>query len=283
MSAKRSEAPPAWRALTYAVLGLYTAFSLAPLLWVLTAAVKTPAEAQRIPPTLLPSTLHLDNFRVAFTSPAFGVRPFANSVVYALGTVLLGLLVASLAGYAFSRFRFRGDRAIFLALVLANLLPGVAKLVPLYLMYSAYRLYDTRVGLVLLFTLGVLPLGTWMMKGYFDRVPRELEESALVDGCSPLGAFARVTVPLAAPGLAALAVIAFVDAWNAFTFPLILTGQQALKPYTVAVYGFVGEYGEVQWHLVSAVAVASVIPLLVLFVVFQRALVSGLTGGAIKT
>jgi ABC-type glycerol-3-phosphate transport system permease component len=172
---------------------------------------------------------------------------------------------------------------VIFALVLANLMPGVAKLVPLYLMYSAAGLYDTRVGLVLLFTLGVLPLGTWMMKGYFDRVPRELEESALVDGCSRLGAFARVTVPLAAPGLAALAVIAFVDAWNAFTFPLILTGQQALKPYTVAVYGFVGEYGEVQWHLVSAVAVASVIPLLVLFVVFQRALVSGLTGGAIKT
>src|SRR5215470_569426 len=94
MNAKRSEAPPAWRAFTYVVLGLYTAFSLAPLLWVLTAAIKTPAEAQRIPPTLLPSTLHLDNFRVAFTSPAFGVRPFANSVVYALGTVFLGLLVA---------------------------------------------------------------------------------------------------------------------------------------------------------------------------------------------
>jgi len=283
MSAKRSEARPAWRAFTYTTLGLYAAFSVAPLLWVLTTAVKTPAEAQRVPPSLLPSTLHLDNFRLAFTSPAFGVRPFANSAVYALGTVALGLVVVSLAGYAFSRFRFRGDRPIFLALVLVNLMPGVAKLVPIYLMYSAYRLYDTRVGLVLLFTLGIIPLGTWMMKGYFDRVPRELEESALVDGCTPLGAFVRVTVPLAAPGLAALAVIAFVDAWNAFTFPLILTGQQGLKPYTVAVYGFVGEYGEVQWHLVSAVAVASVVPLLLLFVLFQRALVSGLTGGAIKT
>jgi multiple sugar transport system permease protein len=98
-----------------------------------------------------------------------------------------------------------------------------------------------------------------------------------------LGAFGRITLPLAAPGLAALAVIAFVDAWNGFTFPLILTSRQALKPFTVAVYGFVGEYGEVQWHLVSAVSVASVLPLLVLFVVFQRSLVSGLTGGAIKS
>jgi ABC-type glycerol-3-phosphate transport system permease component len=273
----------AWRAFTYGVLLLYALFCVTPLLWVLTAAVKPPAEAQTVPPTLLPSAPHLDNFRVAFTSPAFGARPFVNSAVYALGTVALSLVVVSLAGYAFSRFRFPGDRPIFLALVLANLMPGVAKLVPIYLMYSAYRLYDTRVGLVLLFTLAVVPLGTWMMKGYFDRIPRELEESALVDGCTPLSAFARVTLPLAAPGLAALAVIAFVDAWNAFTFPLILTGQQALKPYTVAVYGFVGEYGEVQWHLVSAVAVASVLPLLVLFVLFQRALVSGLTGGAVKT
>lgn len=272
----------AWRAFTYGVLLLYALFCVVPLLWVVTAAVKSPAEAQTVPPTLLPSALHLDNFRVAFTSQAFGARPFVNSAIYALGTVALSLVVVSLAGYAFSRFRFPGDRPIFLALVLANLMPGVAKLVPIYLMYSAYRLYDTRVGLVLLFTLAVVPLGTWMMKGYFDRIPRELEESALVDGCTPLSAFARVTIPLAAPGLAALAVIAFVDAWNAFTFPLILTGQQALKPYTVAVYGFVGEYGEVQWHLVSAVAVASVLPLLVLFVLFQRALVSGLTGGAVK-
>ncbi|MBI2467463.1 MAG: ABC transporter permease subunit [Candidatus Rokubacteria bacterium] len=244
---RRSPAPVAWRRLTYAILLGYAAFAVTPLLWVLTTAVKSPAEAQQVPPALLPSSFHLENFRLAFTSSAFGPWPFVNSAVYAGGTVALGMVVASLAGFAFSRFRFRGAGALFLALVLANLMPSVAKLVPLYLLYSAARLYDTRIGLVLLFTLGVVPLGTWMMKGYFDRIPRELEESALLDGCTPLGAFARVTVPLAAPGLAALAVIAFVDAWNAFTFPLILTERQALKPYTVAVYSFVGEYGEVQW------------------------------------
>jgi multiple sugar transport system permease protein len=277
------QVPLAWRTVTYAALLTYAVFCVAPLWWVLTTALKSPAEAQRVPPTLVPTVLHLENFGLAFTSPAFGPWPFVNSLVYGFGTVGLALVVASLGGFAFSRYRFAGDRALFLALVLAHLMPGVAKLVPLYLMYSAYRLYDTRFGLILLFTLGVVPLGTWMMKGYFDRIPRELEESALIDGCSALGAFGRITLPLAAPGLAALAVIAFVDAWNAFTFPLILTGRQALKPYTVAVYGFVGEYGEVQWHLVSAVAVVSVLPLLVLFVVFQRSLVSGLTGGAIKS
>jgi multiple sugar transport system permease protein len=277
------QAPVAWRTLTYGALLVYGVFCVAPLLWVLTTALKSPAEAQRVPPTLVPTALHLDNFRLAFTSPAFGPWPFLNSLVYGLGTVGLALVVASLGGFAFSRYRFAGDRALFLSLVVAHLMPGVAKLVPLYLMYSAYRLYDTRIGLIFLFTLGVVPLGTWMMKGYFDRIPRELEESALIDGCSALGAFGRITLPLAAPGLAALAVIAFVDAWNGFTFPLILTSRQALKPFTVAVYGFVGEYGEVQWHLVSAVSVASVLPLLVLFVVFQRSLVSGLTGGAIKS
>ena len=277
------QTPAAWRTLTYGALLVYALFCVAPLLWVLTTALKSPTEAQQVPPTLVPTALHLDNFRLAFTSPAFGPWPFVNSLVYGLGTVGLALVVTSLGGFAFSRYRFAGDRALFLSLVLAHLMPGVAKLVPLYLMYSAYRLYDTRIGLVLLFTLGVIPLGTWMMKGYFDRIPRELEESAQIDGCSALCAFGRITLPLAAPGLAALAVIAFVDAWNGFTFPLILTGRQALKPFTVAVYGFVGEYGEVQWHLVSAVSVASVLPLLVLFVVFQRSLVSGLTGGAIKS
>jgi len=272
-----------WKVLTYAILISYAAFSLVPLLWVLTTALKSPAEAQQVPPTLVPSSLHLENFRLAFTSPAFGGRPFANSLIYAFGTVALTLIIASLSGFAFSRYRFWGHRAIFLALILGNLMPGVAKLVPIYLMYSAYGLYDTRLGLVLLFTLAVIPLGTWMMKGYFDRIPRELEECALIDGCTPLGALARVTIPLAAPGLTALAVIAFMDAWNAFTFPLILTERQALKPYTVAVYSFVGEYGEVQWHLVSAVAVTSVLPLLALFVFFQRTLVAGLTRGAIKS
>jgi multiple sugar transport system permease protein len=105
----------------------------------------------------------------------------------------------------------------------------------------------------------------------------------MIDGCTALGALLRVTIPLVSPGLAALAVIAFMDAWNAFTVPLILTERQALKPYTVAVYAFVGEYGEVQWHLVSAVAVTSVLPLLALFVLFQKTLVAGLTRGAIKT
>lgn len=271
-----------WKALTYAVLIGYAAFCLVPLLWVLTTALKPAAEAQRVPPTLIPRAIHLENFRLAFTSPAFGLKPFMNSLTYAGGTVALALVVASLSGFAFSRYRFWGHRAIFLALLLVNLMPGVAKLVPIYGMYSAFHLYDTRLGLVLLFTLAVVPLGTWMMKGYFDQIPRELEECALIDGCTPLGAFARVTLPLAAPGLAALAVIAFVDAWNGFTFPLILTERQSLKPYTVAVYSFVGEYGEVQWHLVSAVAVTSVLPLLVLFVFFQRTLVAGLTRGAIK-
>ncbi len=272
-----------WKILTYALLIGYAGFCLAPLLWVLTTALKSAAEAQHVPPTVIPSSLHLENFRLAFTSRAFGMRPFVNSFTYGLGTVALVLLVASLSGFAFSRFRFWAARGIFLALILANLMPGVAKLVPIFIMYSASHLYDTRVGLVLLFALAVIPFGTWMMKGYFDRIPRELEECALIDGCSPLGALARVTIPLASPGLAALAVIAFMDAWNAFTFPLILTERQALKPFTVAVYGFVGEYGEVQWHLVSAVAVTSVLPLLVLFVLFQRTLVAGLTRGAIKS
>ncbi len=272
-----------WKIMTYAILILFAFFALTPLLWVLTTSLKSAAEAQKIPPTLIPSSLHLENFRLAFTSPAFGIRPFLNSFIYAFGTVALTLLVVSLSGFAFSRYRFWGHRALFLAILLMNLMPGVAKLVPLYMMYSAARLYDTRVGLILLFTLAVVPIGTWVMKGYFDRIPRELEESALIDGCTPLKTLLRITIPLASPGFAALAVIAFMDAWNAFTFPLILTERQILKPFTVAVYGFVGEYGEVQWHLVSAVAVTSIVPLLVLFILFQRTLVSGLTRGAVKT
>ena len=271
-----------WKVCTYAILLLYTSFCLIPLLWVFATSLKSKSEAVSFPPTLIPHSLHLENFLVPFRSRSFGPYPFLNSALYALAGVVITLFVTTLSGFAFSRFRFKGRYLWFLLILFLDMMPGVAKLVPLYLMYVRYGLYDTRLGIILIFGISLIPMGTWIMKGYFDRIPRELEECAQIDGTSRLGALWRVTFPLAAPGLGALAVITFMDAWNHFTYPLILLGKQNLLPYTVAIYSFVGDYGRVEWHIVSAVSVISVLPLVALFIVFQRALVSGLTGGAIK-
>ncbi len=271
-----------WKVFTYSVLIAYSLFCLVPLLWVFSTSLKSKAEAQAFPPTLWPHSLHLENYLIPFQSRQFGPFPFLNSVIYALGTVLLTLILTTLSGFAFSRYRFRGRQLLFLLILFLDMMPGVAKLVPLYILYVRYGLYDSRLGIVLLFTVMLVPLGTWIMKGYFDRIPRELEECALIDGTTRLGSLRHVTLPLAAPGLGALAVIAFMDAWNHFTYPLILLSSQDRVPYTVAIYNFVGDYGRVEWHIVSAVSVISVLPLVALFVVFQRTLVSGLTGGALK-
>jgi multiple sugar transport system permease protein len=271
-----------WKAFTYAILIVYTVFCIAPLLWVFSTSLKSKEESNRFPPTLIPHSLHFENYLVPFQSRFFGTYPFVNSLTYALGTVVLTLTITTLSGFAFSRFRFKGRQLWFLLILFLDMMPGVAKLVPLYLLYVRYGLYDSRIGLILVYSVMLVPLGTWIMKGYFDRIPRELEECALIDGTTRLGSLWRITLPLAAPGLGALAVIAFMDAWNHFTYPLILLSSQELLPYTVAIYTFVGDYGRIEWPVISAVSVISVLPLAALFVVFQRTLVRGLTGGAMK-
>ncbi len=271
-----------WKTFSYTVLIGYALFCIIPLVWVFSTSLKSKAEANRFPPTLIPHSLHFENYLIPFQSNTFGTYPFVNSLSYALGTVVLTLAITTLSGFAFSRFRFKGRQLWFLLILFLDMMPGVAKLVPLYLLYVRYGLYDTRIGVILVYTVMLVPLGTWIMKGYFDRIPRELEECALIDGTTRLGSLWSITLPLAAPGLGALAVIAFMDAWNHFTYPLILLSSQQQLPYTVAIYSFVGDYGRIEWPVISAVSVISVLPLAALFVVFQRTLVRGLTGGALK-
>jgi multiple sugar transport system permease protein len=278
----RGPVSKSWKVFTYVVLIAYAIFCIAPLLWVFGTSLKSKAEASGFPPTFIPHSLHFENYVIPFQSRSFGPHPFLNSLMYALGSVFITLLITTLSGFAFSRFRFKGRQLWFLLILFLDMMPGVAKLVPLYVLYVRSGLFDTRLGITLIFGVTLIPLGTWIMKGYFDRIPRELEECALIDGTSRLGSLRWVTLPLAAPGLGALAVIAFMDAWNHFTYPLILLSSHELLPYTVAIYGFVGDYGRVEWHVISAVSVISVLPLVALFVVFQRTLVSGLTGGALK-
>jgi ABC-type glycerol-3-phosphate transport system permease component len=205
-----------------------------------------------------------------------------NTLELALGTVLATLLLCSLSGYAFSRYRFRGRTALMFAILFLNMLPGLAKIIPLYVMYIRYGLYDTRIGLIMLYTVAEVPLGTWLMKGYFDTIPKETEEAALVDGASALQSFRHVTLPLALPGLGAVAVVAFNGAWNEYLTALILTRSAAIRPYTVALGAFAAEYGQVDWNYVAAAAVVSMLPIILLFTVFQRYFITGLGAGAVK-
>ena len=272
------------RAVVYLILALYVVLTLLPLYWIFTTTFKNPGEMQMYPPSLIPRSFTLRNLVEIFRgSEVFGVRPFLNSTIIALGSVALAASLSFLAGYGFSRYSFPGHEILLLAMLFINLLPRLATIIPIFRLFSLYRLYDTYLGLIILHGITAAPFTSWLMKGYIDTIPVELEESALMDGCSANQAMSRIILPLSAPGLAAVAVLAFREAWNDFTGALILTTSAAIRPYTVSLYRFVGEQGQVEWNLISAASFVSIVPVVVSFALFQRYFVTGLTGGALKS
>ena len=267
----------------YGLLSLYAVITLMPLYWIFVTAFKSPEEAMGFPPSLIPRSFTFQNLIQIFVdSRVFGYRPFLNSVIIALGTALLAVILAFLAGYGFARYRFPGHDILLVSMLFINLLPLIAVVIPLFRLFVLYKLYDSYIGLILLHGLKTAPFTAWLMKNYVDALPEELEEQSILDGCSPLQTMSRIVAPLAAPGLAAVAILAFRTAWNDFTAALILTSSAAVRPYTIALYRFVGEQGRVEWQLISAAAFISIIPVVVSFAFFQKYVVAGLTGGAMK-
>ena len=274
----------ATKLIVYFILILYMVITILPLYWILTTTFKSAAEAGAFPPTLIPKSFTFNNIVEIFSSSrVFGFRPFLNSLIISLGTSLIAVVISFLAGFGFSRYRFPGRDILLMSMLFINLLPLLATIIPIFRLFSLYRLYDTYLGLILLHGLKTAPFTAWLMKGYIDTIPVELEESAMIDGCSSWQAMRRIIAPLAAPGLAAVAVFGFRHAWNDFTAALILTTSEKIRPYTIALYRFVGEQGEVEWHLISAAAFISIVPVVVSFAFFQKYFVTGLTGGAIKS
>ncbi len=270
--------------IVYFVLIIYTVITILPLYWIFTTTFKSEAEARAFPPTLIPKSFTFANIVEIFSSSrVFGFRPFLNSLIISLGTSLIAVVISFLSGFGFSRYRFPGRDILLLSMLFINLLPLLATIIPIFRLFSLYKLYDTYLGLILLHGLKTAPFTAWLMKGYIDTIPVELEESAMIDGCAPRQAMRRIIAPLAAPGLAAVAVFGFRHAWNDFTAALILTTSEKIRPYTIALYRFVGEQGEVEWHLISAAAFISIVPVVVSFAIFQKYFVTGLTGGAIKS
>ncbi len=272
------------RIAVYAVLGFYAIITLLPLYWIFVTTFKGPEEALGYPPTFIPESFTFGNIVEIFSSSkVFGVRPFVNSIIISIGAAVLAVFISFLAGYGFARYRFPGREVLLLSMLFINLLPLLAIVIPLFRLFIIYRLYDTYLGLALLHGCKTAPFTSWLMKNYIDTLPVELEESAMIDGCAPRQAMRKIIAPLAAPGLAAVAVMAFRAGWNDFTAALILTTSAAIRPYTIALYRFVGEQGTVEWRLISAAAFISIVPVVVSFAFFQKYFVAGLTGGAIKS
>jgi multiple sugar transport system permease protein len=268
------------------------ALFLAPFAWLLLTSVMHEQDAMAVPPRWLPDRPTLANY-LAFVRPS-GTRGIVgsraaentlpgigNSLLAASGTAALNVALGTLAGYAFARLRFPGRTALLLLYLGSRMVPGIALIVPLYLVVQRLGLLDTRAALVLTYLTFTLPFTIWLLKSYFQGIPRELEEAALVDGCSWPGMLRRVLLPAAAPGLVAAAMFAFMTAWNDYLFAVILTSSMAAKTAPVVVAGFATDV-TTERTLMAAGGVLAVIPPLVLAFVFQRLIVQGLVSGAVK-
>lgn len=230
--------------------------------------------------TLLPSRLTLDSYRRLFATSAFA-RYLVNSAVVALAAMVISVVLSSLTGYAFSRFTFRGKRFFMVLIIAVHLFPYVILITPLYAFFSAAHLLNSYQGLILAYVAITLPFASYLMLGYFETVPRGLDEAARIDGCSTLGVLFRVVLPVAWPGVATVAINSFIVAWEEYLFAKVLMTSEDLKTVQVGLSNFFGEFST-QWDLVMAASVVASLPTIVLFAIAQRRLVSGLAVGSVK-
>ena len=260
-------------------------WTLFPVFWMLSTSFKTATAVFDKPPEFVPSKPTLTSYKKMMTGTV-GVTPimrfFGNSVISSLSTVVVATVFAILASYALSRLRFRFRKPIMLGVLVTQMFPLVVILTPLYILYMRLRLLNTYTGLVIAFTSFTLPFSIWMLKGFVDTIPRELDEAAIIDGCGPLGVLLRVIVPVITPGIMATAVFAFLDAWNNLLFPLTLmtdVSMKTLPPGMVLAFG--GEFKH-DWSGMMATSALVALPVIVVFVILQRYLVDGLTAGSVK-
>jgi multiple sugar transport system permease protein len=267
--------------LSLALLLAFTLATLFPIYWmVMTAVLPTEQILSRNPP-LLPS---LGDLSLAAFRKVFELRPFllwlGNSLAVGLVSTAVSLVVALLAGYSLSRWRTWPQQLLGASLLFSKLIPASLIIIPLFIMFNLTGLMDTYLGLVLAnMTIGV-PLATWMMKGFFDRIPRELEQAAKIDGCSDLQALWHVIIPLTRPGLAACSIYLLIVSWSEFIFARTLMKSEEHRVLTVGLQSFVGEH-VVDWATLMAAGTISLLPVMVLFVILEPFLVSGMTKGAL--
>ncbi|MCO1579191.1 carbohydrate ABC transporter permease [Crossiella sp. SN42] len=282
-----------WRKILVSVLALvFAAYLVLPFYWIVAMSFMTEAEANSLPPQWIPEHPTLENYR-AFVDPtaaqalvgsrAVKETPFAlgNSLLVATLTALLNLLLAVFAAYSFSRIRFRGSRVLLVLYLVTRMVPGVAIIVPFYLLMRQLDLLDTYWALILSYTTFALPVTIWVLKDFFRAVPRELEDAARVDRCGWLRTIWSVVLPISAPGLVAAAVFSFMTAWNEFMFALFLTSTTAAKTMPVIAANFATDLNT-QFTVMAASGVLAVLPPLVLVLIFQRLIVAGMAAGSVK-
>jgi multiple sugar transport system permease protein len=265
------------------VSGALAIVFLFPLVWAVINSVKTPAEANQAPPTLIPKSFSFGNFDTLMNYGVGLPTYFWNSIVVSGLTVVGTVVVCVLGGYGFARFDFWGKKHLFIAVVAILMVPYATILLPLYILLGKLGLQNSLIGLSLVLVMFQLPFGTLMMRNSFESVPRELEEAALVDGCSNVGALRHISLRMVAPGVVTVALFAFLASWNEFLAPLIFLNDASKFTLPIMLVNVrSGSYGAVDFGALQAGVVVAMIPALALYLVLQRYYVNGLLNGALR-
>lgn len=268
----------------YLSLMIISAFVLLPYYWMVVTAVKPTEEVMVSPATLLPSRISLDNFSRVWQSIPLGTY-MKNSLVVSVAVTAVSVAFATLCGYSISRYIRRRAQKVSLVLMLCTqLIPGIVTMISLYFIMFNMGMTNTYRGLIIAYTVWAVPFCTLMIKGYFDAaIPREIEESARVDGCSQFGTFFRICLPISVPGIISTAIFAFILAWNEYMWASILLSGNKLKPVSVGVYDFIGQYGaNTKLALTMTAGIFITLPAVIIFAFLQKYLISGLAAGAVK-
>jgi len=270
--------------LPYHVVGIVlAALFLFPLIWSTLNSFKTPAEASSSPPTLWPTQWSAQNYEELAANGEGLTQYIGNSLVVAGVSVLLTIVIATLGGYGFARFQFRGKNIVFLAVIAVLMVPHATLVLPLYFMFARAGMQDSLVAVGLVLTVFQLPFSIFLMRNSFEAIPVELEEAGRVDGASSFGVFMRISLPLVLPGVVTVALFAFLVSWNEFFIPLLLLNDGSNFTLSVMLVNIrTGAYGSIDWGLLQAGTTVAILPCLVLYLVLQRFYIGGLTEGALR-
>jgi len=256
-----------------------------PIFWMFSSSFKLPVDIMSIPPKIIFKPT-IDNYKAVILGTSTTGRAvnfpkyLLNSIIVATSTTLLALLISIPAAYSLARYKFRGKQIIGWYILITRMLPQFVVLIPFYIMFSRLRLNDTYIALILVYLSFILSISIWILKGFFQEIPIELEEAAQVDGCTKIQAIFRIIIPITAPGMAATGIFLIILCWNEFLAALILTGLNA-KTAPVAISGFIA-FREIVWGELTAAGTLITIPIIIFFLFVQRNFIRGLTMGAIK-
>lgn len=255
---------------------------LFPLYWIIVTSLKGEQEIFQIPPTLFPAKLNLASYAAQLKNGDFNMfQSFANSLVISLSCMFIAVLLAVPASYGLARFNFRGKKITILGFLITQMLPVSVILTPMFIIFNKMNLINSPISAILADATIGIPFSILILKNYFSSIPQELEDASCIDGCNRFTSFIRIFIPIAFPGVIVCAVFSFLYAWGDLAFGMTFIQDQTLRPITAGIFNFMGQYGT-KWSYLTAFAVVTIIPVVLIFIFMQKYIISGLTSGAVK-